>query len=184
MKLSVTKTMGVWVIAVMLLGAIAIADLVNFSPAVRDETMQPPQEQPAMAAGDRADYEGRIRIYMVEPVSTLWNMNDGTKYHQIFLDYAYDTVIAMDYMDTLQRTIVWNAVAAGHSYVTQGNIMAVAAVTNAVRVPGYSDPPDGNYFDAYYVDACAAADPANSWPNQVTDDFTHTVFVEKGTARW
>lgn len=184
MKLSVTKAMGVWVIAVMLLGAIAIADLVNFSPAVRDETTPPPQEQPATASGERADYEGRIRIYMVQPISSQWTMNDGTRYHQIFLDYAYDTTIALNYMDTLQRTIVWNAVATGHSYVEDTNILAIAAVFNAERVPGYSDPPDGNYFNAYYVDACAGADPLHSWPNQVTEDFTHTVFVEKGTARW
>jgi hypothetical protein len=39
-------------------------------------------------------------------------------------------------------------------------------------------------FEAYPVEASAAATPGNIGYNTVTEDFTHTVFIEEGTATW
>jgi thiol-disulfide isomerase/thioredoxin len=79
---------------------------------------------------------------------------------------------------------VWNGKDAGFGDVTKGNIMAIAAVFNPQANKGYADPPFGNPFDAYYVDATAAAVPGSIGYNKVTSNFTHTVFVEEGTATW
>ena len=62
--------------------------------------------------------------------------------------------------------------------------MVVAAVFNSMKNVGYSKPPSGNPFDAFYIDAAAGATPGDPGSNQVTEEFTHTVFLEEGTASW
>jgi hypothetical protein len=89
----------------------------------------------------------------------------------------------MEYQDTLIDTISWTG--AG---ITKDNIMAIAVVADiGTSYETYSDPPTNdpeNIFDAYYIDACAAADVTNSWPNTAAGDFTHTVFIDEGSATW
>jgi len=115
-------------------------------------------------------------------------MSNGQPYHYAFLDFAYDSAIVLNEGDSLTRTMTWNGPASGYSGITENNIMAIAAVFNSEWHQGYSRPNDDGLnpypFDAYYVDACAAADAGNSWPNESNENFTHTVFVEEGTACW
>jgi thiol-disulfide isomerase/thioredoxin len=62
--------------------------------------------------------------------------------------------------------------------------MVMAAVFSPDTYQAYAYPPSNNPFDAHYVDAAAATTPGNTSYNTVKENFTHTVFVEEGTATW
>ena len=122
-------------------------------------------------------YEGVLRIYIAEPVSR-WNMYDGEPYHYGFLDFAYNNEILIDYEDTKEDTIIWDG------DVEESNVMVIASVFNTKKYTGYAYPPSGNKFDAHFVDATAGSIPGNTGYNIVKNNFTHTVFIEEGTATW
>ncbi|RLF28548.1 MAG: hypothetical protein DRN05_03785 [Thermoplasmata archaeon] len=128
-------------------------------------------------------YEGHLRIYVVEPVSR-WIHNDGNPYHFGFLDFAFDDTLSIEYQDTYEDRIVWDGNDAGYGDIQEDNIMVIAVVFNPERHQGYAYPPSTNPFDAYYVDAAAAATPGNTGNNTVNENFTHTVFCEEATAPW
>jgi thiol-disulfide isomerase/thioredoxin len=128
-------------------------------------------------------YNGQLRVYIVEPQSR-WDNFDGDPYHYGFLDYAIDETLSINYLDTYNTEVTWNAQEAGYSNVKENNIIVIAAVFNPEINKGYAYPPSRNQFDAHYVDAAAGATPGNIGYNQVTEDFTHTVFVEEATATW
>jgi hypothetical protein len=122
-------------------------------------------------------YQGNLKIYIAEPVSR-WDMYDGEPYHYAFLDFAYDNEISIDYQDTLEDTIIWDG------DVTENNVIVIASIFNSKSYTEYAYPPSTNSFDAYYVDAAAGAKPGENDYNKVTEEFTHTVFIEEGTATW
>jgi thiol-disulfide isomerase/thioredoxin len=128
-------------------------------------------------------YQGHLRIYIVEPVSR-WNNNDRNPYHFGFLDFAFDDTIQIPYGESYHDSIVWDASEAGFSDVTEDNIMVIAAIFNPQSNRGYANPPIGNKFNAHYVDASAGALLGDTGSNMVNDEFTHSVFVEEGTATW
>ncbi len=128
---------------------------------------------------DNMPYTGRVRIYVVEPLSR-WKMANQQYYHFGFLGFAYNNQISLDYGETFDQTVIWD----GDSQVTENNIMVIAAVFNPERYQGYARPPSQNPFDAYYVDAAAGARPGQIGYNRVQENFTHTVFVEESTATW
>jgi thiol-disulfide isomerase/thioredoxin len=130
-----------------------------------------------------ASYNGRLRVYVVEPVSR-WNNYDGDPYHFGFLDFAFDYTLSLEYLDKYSDTIIWDGKKAGFTNLKENNIMVMAVVFNPEVHKGYAYPPLGNPFDAYYVDAAAGAVPGDVGYNVVTANFTHTVFVEEGTATW
>jgi thiol-disulfide isomerase/thioredoxin len=124
-----------------------------------------------------APYTGRLRVYVVEPVSR-WNMMNQEPYHFGFLGFAFNEDISIEFGDTLHKSITWD------KGVTDTNVMVIAVVFNSEEHDGYADPPSGKPFSAYYADATAAATPGNTGYNTVTTEFTHTVFVEEATATW
>ena len=126
-------------------------------------------------------YDGDLRIYVVEQVSR-WDAQDGNPYKFGFLDFALDDKLSIEYLDTYTDMITWDANDAGYSNVQENNLMVIAAVFNPEIHKGYSDPPFGNAFDAFYVDAAAGATPGSTGYNTVNEDFTHTVLVEKATS--
>jgi thiol-disulfide isomerase/thioredoxin len=128
-------------------------------------------------------YDGQLRVYIAEPQSRWDNYNDDP-YHYAFLDFAINEELSIDYLETYITNITWNAIDAGYKNVKQDNIIAIAAVFNPEINQGYANPPSKNPFDAYYVDAAAGATPGNTGYNQVTENFTHTVFAEEATATW
>lgn len=128
------------------------------------------------------DYRGNLKVYMVEPTSR-WDTNAGESYHFGFLDFAFDGKI--DISDTVTHNIFWNPSWNPSWDVDEDNIMAIAVLFNEDSEIRYSVPQDQERpFDAYFADAAAGATPDTIGYNTVTDDFTHTVFVEKGTASW
>ncbi|MFO8132311.1 MAG: Ig-like domain-containing protein [Thermoplasmatota archaeon] len=128
-------------------------------------------------------YSGMLRVYIVEPTSR-WDNYDGDPYHFGFLDFAVEEELAIPYGETVERTVTWNPGEAGYSDVSPDNVMAIAAVFNPRAHEGHAYPPFRNPFDAYYVDAAAAAQPGETGRNANDGQFTHTVLVEEGTATW
>ncbi len=128
----------------------------------------------------RADYQGTVRVYVVEP-SSRWNDQRGAPFEYGFLDFALETAIDIDAATPWEQTLTWDASTVGLGSVSQSNIMVMAAVFNANgeqrdAVPGY-----GYYFMAYPVDASAAAYPGVPGQNTSSGGYTHTVFLEEAT---
>ena len=132
---------------------------------------------------DAIPYNGILRIYIVEPTSR-WNNYDGEPYYFGFLDFAFNDVISLEYQDTYTDSIIWDGNQAGFSDIQEDNILVIAALFNPEIHKGHSYPPMKFPFEAHYVDAAAAATPGNSASNTVTEEFTHTVFVEEATAEY
>ena len=132
---------------------------------------------------DDLPYTGQLRVYVVEPISR-WDNYDNEPYHFGFLDFALNEKLSIDYLGTYSKQVTWNAQDAGYSNVQQNNIMVIAAIFNPEAKKAYAYPPLQNPFNAYYVDAAAGATPGNTDHNTKNDEFTHTVFVEEGTATW
>lgn len=133
-------------------------------------------------ANSRA-YNGYLRVYIVEPVSR-WNNYDDKPYHFAFLDFAVDEELSIPYQNTFTKQVTWNAQDAGYQDIEENNIMVIAAVFNPLSYLSYAYPPFKNPFDAYYVDATAAATPGTTGYNTANEEFTHTVFCEEATATW
>lgn len=128
-------------------------------------------------------YDGRLRVYIVEPESR-WDNYNNAPYHFGFLDFAINESLSIDYLGTYTKQVTWNASEAGYDNIEENNIMVIAAVFNPQINKGYANPPSKNPFNAHYVDAAAGAKPGESGSNIVNDNFTHTVFVEEATATW
>ncbi len=128
-------------------------------------------------------YNGHLRIYIVEPLSR-WNNADKKPYHFGFLDFALDETFSIPYSENYTKNITWSSQEAGYNNVKKNNIMVIAAVFNPEVHKKYAYPPFKNPFNAYYVDATAAATPDSTGYNIVTENFTHTVFCEEATASW
>lgn len=141
------------------------------------------QAPQAGVSSARANYSGRLRIYVVEPTSR-WTDYNGTDYHYAFLDFALDSVLSIPYQSQITVSATWNGTAAGFGDIKDTNIAVIAAVFDPIANQGYADPPSGNPFTAYYVDASALAKPGIPGNNIKTTDYTHTVFVEEATAQW
>ncbi len=134
-----------------------------------------------------ATYDGRLRVYLVEPESRWFNdaWDYLFQYHYSFLDWSTDSVISLSQGDTIDITAEWYAPDHGFSSVDEHNIMAIAAVFNAEGHERYSKPSTEKYpFTANFVDASAGATPGNPGSNQSGAGFTHTVFLEEGTGSW
>jgi hypothetical protein len=122
-------------------------------------------------------YDGFLRIYVVEKESR-WRMENGASYHNSLFDFAFNDEISIRYLDTYEDTINWQG------DIKFNNVIVMAAVFNSDSSTNYADPPFGRPFDAHFVDAAASALPDSNGSNFVNDEFTHTIFCEKGTATW
>ncbi|MDG6219192.1 MAG: hypothetical protein QCI00_07105, partial [Candidatus Thermoplasmatota archaeon] len=131
---------------------------------------------------DDSQYRGSLKIYVVEPISR-WNDYNDEPYHFGFLDFAFEGEIEVS--DTLTKNIFWNPTWKSTWDVDKDNLMVIAVLFNEHSEIRYSIPDtQQNEFNAYFSDATAAATPDTIGYNMITDQFTHTVFVEKGTVTW
>jgi len=94
-------------------------------------------------------YTGRLRVYVTEIVSR-WADLDGKAYHFGFIDYALDEQIQIAASDSL---ILSDLYPIGDLDVDNLQFFAVVFTDDSEQ--GYSDPPDGSPFDAYYAEAVA-----------------------------
>jgi thiol-disulfide isomerase/thioredoxin len=122
-------------------------------------------------------YDGYLRIFIVE-IYSRWKMYNKQHYHNALFDFAYNDEISIRYLETYEDTINWQG------DIEEDNVIVMAAVYNSDSIVNYADPPSGGPFNAHLVDAAAGAKPGTSDSNVVNDEFTHTVFCEKGTATW
>ena len=135
------------------------------------------------SSSDDLPYTGQLKLYIAEPTSR-WDNYDGDPYHFGFLDFALDEELSIAYLDTYSKQITWNAQDAGFNNVQQNNIIAIATIFNPESHKAYAYPPFQYPFNAHYVDAAAGATPGNTDSNVKNEEYTHTVFIEEGTATW
>jgi len=106
-----------------------------------------------------SNYPGRMRIYIIELESTLWDDASGTPYYHAFLDFAVNQEIDIPAVDSISDTITWDGVAEGYPGITIDNVQVILSVFDDEGYTSYSDPPSGNPFTAYYADETVAAIP-------------------------
>jgi thiol-disulfide isomerase/thioredoxin len=173
------KVLPIWLVAIFIFSSVGASIL----PSIVATDGQQNQIKTEIEDGLHTEkmtntpYTGHLHVYVVEPVSR-WKMNNQEPYHFGFLGFAFNEDISIDPQDTLHKSITWTG------DVTETNAMVIAVVSNSEQHQGYANPPSKSPFWAYYTDATAAATPGNTGYNTVTTDFTHTVFVEEGTATW
>jgi len=132
---------------------------------------------------DTYPYKGIVKVYIVEPESR-WLNYDNEPYHYGFLDYAVNEEIELDYNEEHTINTIWNPATSDFSDVNENNLMVIAAVFDQNVVEKYAYPPFSNPFNAHLLDAAAGARPGETGANTVSENFTHTVLVEEGTATW
>ena len=118
---------------------------------------------------DGSAYPGKIRIYVIELESTLWDDYNGNPYYHAFLDFAENKNINIPAGDSISDIITWDGAAAGYPGISKNNIQVILAVFDDEGHTSYSDPPSGNPFTAYYSDECVAATPGGGSPNNPPD---------------
>jgi hypothetical protein len=94
-------------------------------------------------------YSGRLRVYLTEIVSTTGTGNTPTRFSLI--DFLIDEEIQVPANDNTSQTQIEDI-----SEFDVENLMIFAVVFNEETHIGYSQPPDKNQFNAYYVDAVDA----------------------------
>jgi hypothetical protein len=126
---------------------------------------------------ESVSYNGHIRVYVTEVESTMgWNDTIGHPYTFPLLDYAFNQDISISSSGTWAGSVIWD----GHEHddgqgndfgnIQFGNLQVIAAVFNSEAHQGYSDPPSGNPFDAYYVDDAAGVWLGTPHPPMVPTD--------------
>ena len=178
---SIRTALTIACVGVVLLSSSALG--AKASPIRETSTVQPSTLLPVQLKADPGDYTGWVRLYVVEPTAR-WKDNNSKGYHFGFLDFALDSAIVLPDLSRYHRSLTWDASDAGWSNVTEENIMVIAAIFNSEPHQAYSDPPSGNPFWAYYVDATAAAEAGHTDSNNTTPSSTHTVFVEEASTTW
>ena len=134
-------------------------------------------------AGDAYPYKGIVKVYIIEPESR-WMNYDNEPYHYGFLDYAVNEEIQLNYNEEYSVNTVWNPATSDFPDVDEDNLIVIAAVFDQNVVEKYAYPPFSNPFNANLVDAAAGALPGETGTNTVTENYTHTVLIEEGTATW
>ncbi|MFH2057026.1 MAG: hypothetical protein ABIJ61_13790 [bacterium] len=164
-------------LAVLLLASIAAASdqIENFCPIERDPLVaQTPQPHDALAVlrnpTDPPPYwEGTLRVYVVEHVSSMWLTSDGHPYEFPFLAYAINSDMIALNEGSWDTTVTWDGYDFGYNSLQEDNIAVQAVLFSATNgLP----------------EAAAMADPGVPGSNLVGSGYTHTVFAEEGTATW
>jgi len=94
-------------------------------------------------------YNGQLRVYLTEIVSTTGQGNTPTRFSLI--DFLIDEEIQVPANDNTSQTQIEDI-----SEFDAENLMIFAVVFNAEAHIGYSQPPDKNQFNAHYVDGVDA----------------------------
>lgn len=109
-----------------------------------------------------SSYNGHIHVYVTEVESTMgWNDTVGHPYTFPLLDYAFNQDISIVSSGIWTGSLIWDGHdhydGQGHNFgnIQFGNLEVIAAVFNSEVHQGFSNPPSGNPFDAYYVDDAA-----------------------------
>jgi len=165
------------IVLVLLLLAVSVSAFdqkENFSPIERERTVLQDQVKPdnshgKLALADPPYWQGDLKVYVVEHLSSMGWTSGGKAYEFPFLAFAIDldNLILNDTMwDT---TVTWDGYDYGYNNLREDNIAVQAVLFSQT---------DG------YPAAAAMADPGVPGSNIAEPGNTHTVFVEEGTATW
>ena len=115
---------------------------------------------------EKTDYNGNLKIYLTEIISTKWHDYNGDSYHNAFLDFAQDEIIIIP---AENQIIISKDINASEEDLDPENLLIFSVVFNNEKHQGYSNPSSsGNPFDAYYSDAVNSTyvvDEGNLPPN-------------------
>lgn len=129
-------------------------------------------------------YEYRVRIYVVEP-DARWFDNDGYRYRYGFLDFAMNEDVTLTYTDTFSTTVGWVGAQHGYGDISEGNIEVIAVVFDSEWYWGHAYPQENsNLFHVHQVQRAAKAAPGETAYDEHSDGYSHTIFLEEGTATW
>ncbi|HWR62982.1 MAG TPA: hypothetical protein VN365_01100 [Candidatus Thermoplasmatota archaeon] len=107
---------------------------------------------------EATNYPGKLRIY-VQELESRWDDYSGNPYHHALIDMAKNIVIDIPAGNAISDSFTWSGSAAGYPDVTMDNLQVILGVFDDEAHTGYSDPPSGNPFNAYYSDECIAVLP-------------------------
>ena len=114
---------------------------------------------------EASTYGGHIRVYITEIESSMgWYDTAGKLYTFPFLDFAFNEPLSISAGGSWSDSTTWDGSTHGYSSITEDNLMVIAAVFNDEWHQGYSYPPSGNPFDAYYVDDAVGYRVGNNRP--------------------
>lgn len=128
-----------------------------------------------------AAYSGTLRLYIVERFSRYVNSR-GVPHDNGFLDFATVQNFTIADGETWEANLAWDATP--FDGVIPTRMRAMAAIVNEDTFLGDADPPSGRGFTGNRVDAAASAYIGVPGYNQTGPGFTHTVFIEEGSATW
>ncbi|MFH2056201.1 MAG: hypothetical protein ABIJ61_09610 [bacterium] len=169
------KAIALLSVLLLVFPAIAADRIENFCPkesaplvpqlkvAAEDETTA------GTALNPDSYWDGTLRVYVVEHVSSMgWN-SGGEPYHFPFLAFALDAVPISMIGAIWDTTVTWDGNDFGYDNLQEDNIAVQAVLfSQADGLPG----------------AAAMADPGVPGTNVSGGGYTHTVFVEEGSATW
>lgn len=105
---------------------------------------------------EQTTYSGTIKVYISE-IKSQWTNYKGKPYHFSFLDYGINEEVTISAGENKSISKTWIASDSGYSVVKE-NLWVVGVLFDDERHVVYSQPgSQENEFDAYYVDATAAA---------------------------
>jgi hypothetical protein len=110
-----------------------------------------------IANNEAVAYSGRLKIYIIELESKLWNDQQGKPFNHAFLDFAINKAINIPAGNTYSDISVWDGVSEGFPRISGDNIQVILVVFDDTPHQSYSDPPSGSPFLAYYVDETVSA---------------------------
>ncbi len=175
-----------WAILLMVVLSFSIAlsanvSIVRDNPNISIDKLKQSNEN--SIESNTAVYSGKIKVHIIEPVSR-WNDLNGYAYENAHLWYALLSNLSIPDASVWDTTITW--VGADHNYpnVTPENIGTAVAVFNGTSEVVDAYPPNGYWYSANYADASAKALPGIPGMNHTATGFTHSVYVEEGSATW
>ena len=135
-----------------------------------------------------SQYNGYVRVFIVEKVATIASWGDGTgnPYTMAFLDFAVNTAVSINAGVTQPWSVVWDGALNGDGYgntfdfITPDNIMVIAAAYEGTAYPKYSYPPNQGPFNAYYLDESIGVEPTGEFPDIEIVSFTAPTQADPG----
>lgn len=112
-------------------------------------------------SNESGTYTGYLRVYLTEIISRWVNpykaFDGNTKpYHFGFIDYFVEKDISISGKSNATFSDRKKLTDFAVSDLVPEEIMIIAVIFNSQAVTAFSNPPDGNEFDAYYADAANA----------------------------
>ncbi len=134
-----------------------------------------------MVQSPQDTYSGTLRLYVVERFSRYPN-SDGVPHDNGFLDFATIENFTVADGETWESNIAWDA--SPYNGVIPSRMRAMAAILNQETFLGDSDPGSERDFTGNRVDAAASAFIGTPGFNETGPSYTHTIFIEEGSATW